>query len=174
MTEQAGASGPHGKDPPGAAGSFARQIGVLEEAEEDIDTARKAMHRGALNLLEDELVEFEQEPVRLAVRLYLLTRACRDIVEDKRFSEFLRSIDYTTEDAEVLLGAFDNLTDDWSAYRPVIERYVVAVWEQDPAPDKILTALKKPRRAYIYSLGAYHIQLLIVIEKLKAAGYISL
>lgn len=186
MAEQAGLSGQHGKDPPDAADSFSKSIGVLRDAKQDIGTTLNALHEAKLplNLLEEHLVDVpvpdlvgadkaiqdgEPEEIRLAVYLYSMARQCRDIVEDKPFNAFLRSVRYTKEHAEVLLAAFNKLTDAWSAYEPVIEQLDVAAWGRDPSPDQIWTALKKPRREYIDALAVYYMQLLNVIKKLEAA-----
>ena len=141
-----------------------------------------------LNLLEDHLVDFPgpdllgagrasenggQEDVRLAVYLFSVARSCRDIVEDRRFNAFLRSVRYTKQNTEVLLAAFNKLADAWSAYQPLIELLDVAAWDGEPTLDQLWTALTKPRRAYIDALGAFYIQLLNVTNKLGAAGQVS-
>jgi hypothetical protein len=184
MAEQAGSSGQHGKDPPHAADFLSKRIGVLQDAKQDIGTTLNSLHAGKLRLnrLEEHLVDVpapdlvgaaredgEQEEIRLAVYLYSMARQCRDIVEDKRFNAFLQSVLYTMEHTNVLLAAFNELADAWSAYEPVIGLLDVAAWGRDPSPDQIWTALKKPRREYIDALAAYYMQLLTVINKLEAA-----
>jgi hypothetical protein len=187
VTEQTGSSGQHGKGPPDAVGSFLKEISLLQESKQDIGVILRVLHEATLspNLLEEELVNVsvpnlsgvakarknsgdDDDAVRLAVYLYSIARACRDIVEEKRFNEFLRSARYTKENTEVLLAAFDKLTDAWSAYKPLLDLLDVAAWGENPSPDQIWTALKTPRRAYIDALGAYHMQILNVINILEA------
>ena len=178
MTEQTGSSRQHGKGAPDAASSFSEQINVLQEGKQDIGVILRVLHeaRLPLTLLEDNLVDVpisdlseaakaeknsEQEDgaVRLAVHLYSIALVCRDIVEDKRFNEFLRSARTLKENTEVLLAAFDKLADAWSAYQPLIDLLDVAAWGRNPSPDQVWTALKTPRRDYIDALGAYYMQL---------------
>lgn len=162
------------------------QIAVLQEGRQEIGVILRVLHEAdpAINLLENNLVDVlvpdlrgaararsgrepADETVRLAVYLYDIARECRNIVEDRRFNEFLRTVRYTKENTEVLLAAFNDLTDAWSAYLPVINCIDVAEWGERPSPDQIWIALKRPRRDYVDALGAYYVQLLNVINKLE-------
>jgi hypothetical protein len=187
VADQAESSGRHWKDPPDTADSFLQQIAVLQEGKQEIGVILRVLHEAdlPLNLLENNLVDVHvpdlrgaararsgseqaDETVRLAVYLHTIARECRNIVEDRRFNEFLRTVRYTKENTEVLLAAFNELADAWSAYQPVINRLDVAEWGERPSPDQIWIALKRPRREYIDALGAYYVQLLNVINKLEA------
>jgi hypothetical protein len=191
VTESAGSSGQHWKDPPDAASTRLQQISTLQETKRKFGVILRVLHDAKLplNLLEDNLVDVpvsdffetantsrnseQEETVRLAAHLFSIALACRDIVEDKVFNEFLRSMRYTKENTEVLLAAFENLDDAWSAYEPVIALLDVAAWDRKPSPDRVWIALKTPRRDFIVALGAYYVQLLAVIKSLEVTKLFS-